>query len=201
MRTLNVRLLFVLSMAGIIVGTAAYAMHGYQIRKNASVLLREAAAAKDRKNAGQAIGYLQRYIALAPKANVDARAELGLLLADSGRTEEAYRTLEAVLRQDQARNDVRRRLVDVAMTLKRFPDAKQHLDDLLKGAANDSELLDLLAQCQAGMNRFEEAAASFRLAIQYAPERVETYGRLAELTRGPLDDAPGAIAILDEMVT
>src|SRR5204863_3955813 len=137
MRTFNFRLLGLMALGMALVSGTAYAVHEYQVKRNADVLLREAGLARERKDWNEAIDFLERYVVLVPKNNAGPLAELGLLQADVRRVGEAYRSLESALRQDAARDDVRRRLVDGAMTLGRFPDARHRVDVLLKASTDD----------------------------------------------------------------
>src|SRR5262245_45057325 len=128
MRKVNFRLLGFMILSLALVGVVSMFVHGWQVRRNAEVLLREARKAQSRKDLTEAIDYLERYVALVPKNNADPLAELGLLQADAHRAGDAYRTLEAALRQDPSRSDVRRRLVEVALAVRRSPDARHHVE-------------------------------------------------------------------------
>jgi tetratricopeptide (TPR) repeat protein len=200
MRTVNFRLLGLLMLVTAVLGAAAYSVHGYQVKRHADVLLREANLAKEREDWNGAIDYLERYVMLVPENNVGPLAELGLLQADARRVGQAFRTLENVLRQDASRGDVRRRLVQVAIAIGRFPDARHHLDVLLKESHDDSELFGLKAQCQAAMREYPEAAASLAQAIEKSPEHVEYSAQLASLLHGPMKDPMQAFTVLDKMV-
>ena len=64
---------------------------------------------------------------------------------------EAYSMLERTLREDPERTKARRRLVDLAIRLGRYQDARQHLkESLLRDYPKDPELWDLLGQCYDG---------------------------------------------------
>src|SRR6476660_1598512 len=133
MRTINFRFLGVTMLVIAIASGAAYLLHEFQTRRQADVLLREAESAKNRDDLNLAIDYLERYQALVPgERSIGPLAELGLLLAKVGRVGQAYRTLEAVLRKDSSRDDVRRKLAEVELDLDRFPDAQHHLEVLMK---------------------------------------------------------------------
>src|SRR5262245_53732884 len=130
MRTLNFKLLGIMMLGIALVSGAAYAVHEFQVKRNAGVLLREASLAKERNAIPEAIDFLGRYVVLVPKNSTGPLADLGLMQADLGRVGDAYLTLEKVLRQDASRTDVRRRLVEVALALRRSPDARYHVEKL-----------------------------------------------------------------------
>jgi tetratricopeptide (TPR) repeat protein len=91
-------------------------------------------------------------------------------------------------------------LVDVAVALRRFPDARHHLDILLEMSPEDVDLLGLSSQCQYAMGEYSAASVSLRKAIEKGPARLEYYFRLATLLHDRLNDAAQAQSILDEMV-
>ena len=200
MRTFNVRLAGLLLVGTGFLAVGAWAFHDYQVRRNAAVLLREAAVAREHNDLNQAIDFLQRYVSLTPRGNTEPLAELGLLQADMRRPMDAFRTLERVLRQDSSRSKERRRLVEVAVALGRHADARHHVEILLKHDPNDVGLLIQLAKTQAAMNEPEAAARSLRQAIETEPEVLENHALLAELTHKALSDPLGAIDILDRLV-
>lgn len=47
MRTLNIRLLVILLVGALLTAAVGYGVHGFQVRRNAGTLLRQAAAAKE----------------------------------------------------------------------------------------------------------------------------------------------------------
>src|SRR5262249_20624472 len=144
--------------------------------------------------------YFDRYVALVPKDNAEPLSELGLLQADSYRMGEAFNTLERALRQDSTLTDVRRRLVEVALVLHRFPDARHHVDVLLKASPGDVEPLVLRARALYGLAEFDAAVESLEKAIALAPDRLDNYARLAALLHGPMKKPAEALPVLNRMV-
>ena len=94
----------------------------------------------------------------------------------------AFTTLEKALRQQ---DDVaaRRKLVDVLLRLRRWNDARSHLDEyLLKAAPEDPVLLDRLAQCQWATEEYKPARDSFMKAIERDSHQTDSYLRLVALS-------------------
>ena len=208
MKALNVRLLAILLACGLVLATLVCGipglfggLHDFQVRRNAYVFLREAERARERakeaeeagngakawKEYRRAIQHYGWYVKLKPD-DTDKLEEFGLLLAEKAHDRltfsHASDALERVLRQDPKRTKARRELVDVAMTMRLYSDAREHLEDyLLVESPDDGELLELLGTCQAAVREDEQAEESYKRAIQKMPERVGTYPLLASLLR------------------
>jgi tetratricopeptide (TPR) repeat protein len=195
-RTLNLQLTVILMTIGIVFGGGFLFLHAYQVERNAYVFKRESevleqrgeSATKKKDDKAAAVAYrdaarnLSWYVRLVPH-DIDAMAKLGLMTADLSRDYasriRAFGLMEQVLREDPERTKVRRKLVPVAIHLGRFQDAKVHLQELLKDSPQDPDLLDLLGQCHLGRGEFESAANNFKKVVDLAPDRLETYKRLA----------------------
>ena len=183
MKTVNVRLVAILLVSLLVFGSAAYVLHAFQIRRNAGVFLREAERAEERDDQVEVIRNLHWYVRLRPD-DLDAQERFGLKLADLNQLVQASSILEGVLRKEGARNDVRKRVVDIDMTIHRWGDARQHLNDfLLKEEPENAEYLEMLARCQAAEGNDREAVESFTKAIEKKPDLLEAYPRLAGVLR------------------
>jgi tetratricopeptide (TPR) repeat protein len=202
MRTLNIRLLAILLVGAILTGIVGYGVHTLQVRRNAGSLLRQAHDAKDADRLNEAMEYLQRYVSLVPRGSGDALAELGLLQANAERYVPALRNLQGALRQLPDRTDVQRKLVDVAIALRMYSDARHHLESLLKRTPDnpDPELLELLARCQISEGKYKAAVDSLSKAIEAAPDRLESYALLAAVYEERLEEGALARTFLDQMV-
>lgn len=200
MRTLNVRLLIFLLVGFVIFGGIVHAIHEYQSSNLGTAFLRSAERSIAENEFGSAIRDLEKYLILNPDDS-EEYARFGLLLAEHGGQQKAFFALERALRMDDSRDDVRRELVDVAMRVGRFSDAKTHLEGhLLQQSPEDGELLGLLALCQYAEGDFKGAAKSLQSAIQFSPKTVPTYLQLVQILRGPLESPSEALAVLDQMV-
>lgn len=200
MRTLNLRLLSLLLLAAFVTAGIFYGLHEIQIKRNAGVLLREAALAQDRGDIGAAIDFLGRYLLLVPNDSVDQLAEMSLLQAKLGHRGQAFAGFEKVLRQDPTREEIRRRLVEVATAMGRYVDAQHHLEILLEDSHDDVSLLELKAQCQIGMGENDAASETLEEIIKNDPARLEAYSGLAQLQHVRMKNTSRALDLLDEMV-
>ncbi len=186
MYTINKALLVVLLIGLICVGGMVHWVHGLQNRRHADFFLQRAHAAKAEQKPDEAAEEFLRYLRLAANDG-NARAELGLLQADRGRFAEAFPTLEEALRLAPDRQDVRRKLVEVAIRLRRPSDAEAHLEILLEKRPDDPELHEILAAALAARGKYVDAAAALETAIEKGPDRLSAYRALAELLRTKLD--------------
>ena len=225
MRTLNIRLAVILLVVSVVFGVGVYLLNGYQITKNANMFLKQADTEKEQakkaateKNSwlrGKSLvnesQCLEWYIRLLPD-NVEVRKRLGMLYAEWSHEAEpknqarlrgrALALLEATVSMDPDpnQNDARRQLVKMALGMRRYQDAKDHLGVLLKESPKDPELLELLAQSQLQMGNNEAAAASLRKAIESGPEQVTAYFTLASLLRSNLSQPEEADKVMKTLV-
>ena len=89
---------------------------------------------------------------------------------------------ERVLRKDQTRDDIRRRLVVTAIELGRYSDALSHVKVLQQTYPKEG-LFDFQAGlCQEKLGNHNAAAEAFQAAIDDTPEMIEPWERLAWLT-------------------
>jgi cellulose synthase operon protein C len=189
-RTLNFKFLAILLGGLVVFGTGVHFLHGFQVKRNAGTLLQRAGRAEDEGHLEQAADFLGRYLTYEP-GNTDALARYGLLLdklAKSPRAQlRAYLVLDRVLQLEPQRADVRRRAAQVAIDLRCYTDAKDHLEVLAKAAPKDAELEELLGKCEAGRGEYLEARKHFQNAVRLAPERITSYALFAWLLQSQPD--------------
>ncbi len=192
-RTLNVKFALLLLGALVIVGVGGYFLHGFQVRRNAGIFLQQADKAEKDGKPTQAADYLSRYLALVPH-DKDALARYGLLLADDkliadspNAVFKAYLTLGQVLRQAPERHDVRRRVIQLAMSPRfhRLTDAAEHLDRLFAANIKDAELLTQRGECHEVSGEYRQARDRYEEALGQPKVDVKVYLRLALLLRNP----------------
>lgn len=187
-KTINVKFAAVLlgTLAALAVG--GHVLHGYQVKRNAQILLDQASKAEERGELARAIDYVRRYRGLAPHDD-EALAKLGTLLSDPkiAKTRKsalhAYFVLEQAIRQQPERDDLRRRVVILAMSplLQRPADALEHLGRL--AVDGDAELLGLQGRCHELLGEYRQARTSYQAALRPATPDVADYLRLAYLLR------------------
>jgi len=201
MKAVNLRFLGVVLACSAVLATALYVTHALQATRFSRRFLEEAQRAKAEGDLEEAVGRYRRYLQLEPH-DADARAELGLLLIDLDQFEQAFATLETALYEDPERTDVRRRLVDLAMDMRFWSHAREHLEEhLLRADPSNSELLELLAECQEAAEQYASAAKSLERAIDGDPGRMEAYRKLADVLRGHLGRAEEADQWMERLVS
>jgi tetratricopeptide (TPR) repeat protein len=202
-RTLNFKLVLLIVGSGMVLGLGGCLVYHLQRGRAARALLHEADRAEARGDDARAARALERYLTIRPR-NLDALARYGLSLermATNPRARlQAFLTLEQVLRREPGRDDVRRRLVAVAMDLGRYLEARSQLEVLQKSAPRDGVLEDLRAQCEEALGAYAVAASWYEKATVHAPQRRETFLRLAALLRTRLQSPEGAERALDALV-
>ena len=151
-----------------------------------------------------ALRYFHRYLAYQPD-DVDARAEYGLMLdkytQNRADCEQALLELDAVLRRDPSRTQVRFRLMHCLITLGRLPEAIEQAEKLLPEWDNKAELQHILGWCCEAEKKNDEAAEWFRKAIVSDPKRIESYALLADILRQNRATADKALDVMDALVT
>ncbi|MFZ5828450.1 MAG: tetratricopeptide repeat protein [Planctomycetota bacterium] len=128
MQTVNYRLLIILVAAALGVGAVVYVVHGFQVKRNAGVFLREARAAaaegeeavknNDRQKASEALrrasqnynSYLQ-----IRRDDVEAMEDYAEFLVRHGNLQDAVGIYEDIVLLAPNRHDIRRKVVDTAL--------------------------------------------------------------------------------------
>jgi cellulose synthase operon protein C len=202
-RVLNDRLLAWLLTTLFVCAVGFHMLHVRAVRRHIGDFLRQADLAEARGEYGLSLRYLSAYLEGA-SGDLDAQLRYCLLQDRFGSSKKGlwrmFYLLEQVLRQQPGRSDLRRRLVDTAMSLERYTDAGLHLDVLLTEAPNDVELNLLRGRCAAADGDFMHAADWLRNAIERAPARIDLYVELATLLHARLDLPSEAAKVLDRMV-
>lgn len=214
---LNVRLLVGTILSLTLVGTGIHFLHGYQVKRNAGVMLRDADLAiqqaenqKDhalrQKTLDQGITLLAWYLTYEP-GDKQALAKYGLLLEKQATTRalrlQAMQKLEEALRADPSRDDVRFRLANCLINLlsnDRLPAAINHLMALQPRWKQPGEIEHMLGWCYEARGDYPQAAEWFGRAIASSANRLESYILLADVLHNRLDQSDEAGQILDKMV-
>jgi Tfp pilus assembly protein PilF len=203
MRTrLNWKLLAWVGGGAAVLAVGVHLLHGFGSSRGARQLLPLAGAAEERGDTAEAARFLGNYLTLAPD-DVDAQVRYGDLLARLPGPTAGARALavyEQVLHRQPGRAEVRRRLVQLALELERFGDARAHLAILMRAAPDDSELELALGRCEDADKDYAHASRSFARSIKHDPHQVDAYVRLARLLRLRLDRAEQADRVIDGLV-
>lgn len=183
-RQLNYRLLgIVAGVAGLMLAST-YAVHGWQVRRVAGSSLQNARDAVAAGEIAVALSQFEQYCNSAPN-DVNALAEFAILSDDARQRPNGgkgvFMLFERVLRKDQTRDDIRRRLVTTAIELARYSDALSHVKVLQQTYPKEG-LFDFQAGiCHEKLSNHSSAAEAFQAAIDDMPEMIEPWERLAWL--------------------
>ena len=175
MRRINFKFLIVL-----VVSVAAFSavirwVHAFQVHRHSGMFLREAEREERAGNTSEAAEYLRRYLLLEPNDAATA-TRLAAMLLDQHRLQEAYYLFSQTIQRQPNNDNARCRLVDIALKLRRFEDAKYQLEYLLHPPRpQDGELLFQLAVCQQSLGQYGVASTSYETAYGLKPSLVSAY--------------------------
>jgi tetratricopeptide (TPR) repeat protein len=205
-RRLNVKGLCALVGCIVLFGVLAHLLHGYQVKRQAGSLLKQADRAEHQKQYRLARDYMRRYLGFQLK-DTDTLARYGRLLARDVTTPQAgfraIAVLESVLRRDPTRAEERRLVIDLSFRLESYKDAQYHIEFLLglnkdqdarqqlervlKADPKKRELVSKLAACHAAQGRYLQARACYEAAVDSAPGERANVLALARLLREQTD--------------
>ncbi|QDV42312.1 tetratricopeptide repeat protein [Stieleria neptunia] len=196
-RTINGKLLLILSSISVVCIGALYGINALQSGRTARLFLEEGRSAFEEEDYERALRSYRSHLKL-DADSIDGRSEFGDLLYKIGEFSGALSEFEHLLRLDAEDNVSRRMAAECSIRVGRFSDARDHLEHLLADQS-DAELHDWMAQCQVFAREFSEAKDSLRQAIEQSPDRIESYTRLAILHREAFDAPEAASATVLEM--
>jgi predicted Zn-dependent protease len=202
-RRLNEPFLFRLLIAIFVLGTAVHLLHGFQVRRNATALLRQAVREEEQDRLDRAVEYLGRYLTYFPDdtdALLDYCRVLDRRTASGPERWQVLAVLEEGIRRAPAQASLRRRLVEVAIELQQYADARRHLDILLESSPHDSELERLASSCEMAAGEYARAASWLERTLARDPGDWASAGQLADLLRRHLGRAREADQIMDRLV-
>lgn len=159
-------------------------LHRYQLKRHSGQWRQDVQAALQNGEIDKAIKACSRYLTLYPN-DTETLEQLGILLEEKAVTAsslmQAYMTFEAVLRQDAGRDNLRLRLVDVAIKLGRYSDALKHLEILRRTSPTDTKLKFKEGVCREESGKIREAAQLYIESIVAADAKIEYFTQLADL--------------------
>ena len=112
----------------------------------------------------------------------------------------AFLILKQVVRRDCQRADIRLHVARMALAARRFADAKQDLEILLKSNPGDAELLKLMGQCELISGHEALASTWFTKSLEAAPNQIELWVDHASLLRHRLQNGEAADEVIQHMV-
>jgi len=163
---------------------AVHIVHGAQVRRHGRTLLAQSEEAENGGELDRASVRLARYLQLVPD-DTEVLARYADLLDQAAATPaarlRAIDVLRQVLARDPSREDLRRRLVALAMDAAAYTEAICHIDGLMRLSPSDVRLRILRGRCLQAQGEFDAAVAAFEEAINWEPRSFEAHLRLAGL--------------------
>jgi Tfp pilus assembly protein PilF len=223
-RQINFKFLLGLIISIVVLAVGVRFVHGFQVRRQADALLRQAEAAAEEDNLPRALDYLTRYLGFRPDDN-DALARYGELLDTEGRQTKsprlryrAFNVLEDALRrlpEDETGGKwrgVRRRQVDLAIDMANSTAAVTHAKTLLDGnltwADEDRPLTDgeraeleqRIGLAEELRKQYARAVHWYEKAADHDPGQIATAVRIAVLWRLNLDAPAKADQLMEGLI-
>ena len=217
-RPINYRFLIAFAASFGLVFVTVPLLHNWQIRSIANVYFERAEQSQEQGDLERATASLQRYIALAEDDDRvhEARRILGQFIDEAAEAMDdpyakfkkqlqAFQVFKAVLRYDPENAEVRRQVIDFLTSIRRYRDARIHLEKLQRfleqqGSQIDGHVFAQLADCYEAEGDYLKAAQAYEDAIRAEPREFEYYERRANILRHRFDQPAQADAILNKMV-
>jgi len=209
MQRLNVKLVVWLGILLVVLVGGVWALHSFQVNRNAASLIVLADKTKEDGDLREAARHLNRYLHYRPD-DAAVQGKFALLLseiavspgANSMDVRQAYAALETALRKDPNNIEVLRKLAQYALRIGRITDAVTHYENLL--AKNPDDAFDLKLQliaCYQKQEKFDQSRAILEEIIEKEPTQVRAYVALAQvLMKNFPDERDAAVKLLDQMV-
>jgi tetratricopeptide (TPR) repeat protein len=211
MPTINKQFLLILVAVTLALAGGLFGTHLIQARRIPDALKDQADRAAEANKSDLASHYLRQYLEFRPD-DVDAQEQLaGLMkkraeemIKQGRRTDPSDRLLlyDKILREDPAREAVRRDALALCLRMRppRYTDAEAHAQQLLKAHPTDAELWQRLAVAQTGLQKPDDARASYEAAVKHDPANPLPYQRLAQFLWRDRKLPKEAAAVIDRLV-
>ncbi len=206
LRRRPLRLLILLAVvAGLGVASAAgiTLRHRQQLRRTAERLQEQARSNFALGKFREAATHWEQYLALKPDDNA---ARLGLAqsldrvaVARKARTN-VFLLYDETLRNDPTLQDVRRRIIEIALELDRIPDARSHLVAYEQSNERDGWYWEQTARVHRALGEDTAAVTSARSAIQLDPSRLMAAQLLIDLLGHRMGQIHEADAVASQIV-
>ena len=203
MLTINKKLLLRLFIGLIVLGGGLFLTHYIQSDRATDALRWQAEYAAENGKLDKAILYMRQYLELRPEDHEAATKLAELILKKGSGPRQLVGALflyERVLREAPQREDIRRKLADLALRLNRHSDAQIHVRALLDKSPNESALWEKLGVCQIAQNKLDDARTSFEKAVAADSHNIAACERLVDLLVRLMNLPDEARDCLDKMV-
>lgn len=204
--TLNWRFFGITTFALLATMGIIYFWHGRQVRRQTGAYLHQADLARDKKDEGREMVYLDRYLRAQPGSN-DSRDRLARLRAKNAQSrkqiEDAFYLLEDCVRREPDNDDLRRFTIEFAMNPRTslIFEADDHLKYLIAKYPSDAESIERLGMYHTAKLEYKAACEQFRKAYDLQTDRLNAYAGHALIERERLnnpDSADGVIGLMIE---
>ncbi|HUG92523.1 MAG TPA: tetratricopeptide repeat protein [Planctomycetaceae bacterium] len=203
----NVRFIVIMAAVVLVLAMGVHFLHAYQMDRHADLLLARAETASADGETKDALALTARYLEFRPH-DAEALSRYGTLLEQSGDSPEilrrAFFTFQNALNRNPERedaDDLRGRLVDLAVKLRRHSNAIDYIDqilgltddtraELLAKPPRDPAMAAKKARSLALLGKYLSAVNWYLYVIEHNPETVDPYAELAGLIAARPESLP-----------
>ncbi|MFL5244733.1 MAG: tetratricopeptide repeat protein [Gemmataceae bacterium] len=205
MRKVNTRFFVSLVLTTAALTGGLFLLHYFQSGRVEAALLFQANRAEEQGQPEKVAQFLGRYLEFAPD-DMGERIRLAEMLSSEGmRTvpksrDRAIYVIEGVLARDPQRHDMRCQLAKVAMEMRRWDLAREHLNILQTSGQREAEVAHLFGLWYEGQEQFTDAEGAYAKAVDKDAHSLDSYVRRAYVLRSRLGQPLEADKAIDELV-
>ncbi len=188
-KRINYKAVLALLAILVLLGVGVHFVHAFQVKRNAANLREQATVVEKEGKLNEARDFWSQYVGMMPE-DTEGLVQYGTLLDKMGPAArlKAFAVLENVLRREPQRQDIRRRVAEIAMELRYFSDAKVHLLILHDREPSDVDVLHRLGKCAMKERKFAEAFDWYDKAQEKGTKHLDVYVDYAKNLREAQED-------------
>ena len=205
-RVLNPRAAVILVCVAFALTTGVRKLHGRQFSKTVQFLRASAIESLEQQNYVSAVSLMNQYLSLR-SSDIEIKESLSKLLAEQIGTvpalEQAFGMNEDLLRDSVPQPELRLRQAKLALRLKRFSDAKAHLNILQSALPDSAEVWMLSGQVAIELRQFDEAKRFLNTAIRCPDPDPAAFAALIDVSiqqNADHEDPDVSNGLLDQMI-
>ncbi|MFK8110867.1 MAG: tetratricopeptide repeat protein [Rubripirellula sp.] len=202
MRRLNRRVFAITLIVLAVLSASVFGIHRFQVSRQSDFYFDQGEEARLTGSFAEAATSYRKALETEPRRTAALRG-LSECLEEVGNLRGAYLTALRVVSAEEFAQDDIFRLARLSLSMKRYTDASEHLQTLLKDETDEVKIyrnLLLLGEAYSGNLDSQSAEEAYRKAAELAVATPEAYNRLANLQSGQRQSTDSAKQTLDTMI-